>query len=624
MLLYTRRALPKIPKKRSRAGCEFCRVKEAGQECVYGPVRPRQRRSTAQNEADQAGTDASAWTELPLTAAYDESFDAGGVAGDGAAAGSSSQLCRASSLPLRGSSSSSSRVAAAVRPSSLPSDIVAAKRSWSFTRQAGAFYATPHLELNMPLFSEFTTIKGRRGLLDHFSNKLSHLIVLREDEGNPFQQLVLPMSRQSPAVASAIYALSSAHLEFRGAAVGDGVEKKSIEFHSEAARNLVNLIDKGAKGNQNELLAAVMLLIYYEVLVHREQSDIVNGHLKGAMAILNSGPATSDPTRAFLERAFRFYDVIAALSFRRPTLSASPTLGSIDRFLPVDSRGTSQPVGSADALLGMATSLWPIVHQLSNLGALKSEVLEAETSGRVVKAEQLWAELSASASAIEASLLAWEPEPPPSPSPSSSPSPSPDHHHHSQTPSPAEAVVRGPLAGILNNAWAYRHSSLVYLRRSIYGLRREDPRVQEHARASLRFCVGTVQSEGPKGALLWPLFVAGCEVQTPADRALAAQAFAGIDEKQGMANIEQSWRIVQEVWRRADEADTARAVTAAAATVGEGEGGEAGSGDVAAVGMIGLQNTDSLDAGEMRGPDFAEEDLWRQVCRDMELSVVFG
>lgn len=125
----------------------------------------------------------------------------------------------------------------------------------------------------MPLFSEFTTIKGRRGLLDHFSNVLSHLIVLREDESNPFQQLVLPMSRQSPAVASAIYALSSAHLEFRG--VAGVVEKRSIEFHSEAARNLANLIERGAQGNQNELLAAVILLIYYEVVSLQNYRGVV-------------------------------------------------------------------------------------------------------------------------------------------------------------------------------------------------------------------------------------------------------------------------------------------------------------------------------------------------------------
>ncbi|KAJ6785133.1 hypothetical protein PWT90_07575 [Aphanocladium album] len=444
--------------------------------------------------------------------------------------------------------------------------------TWSpMHRQAGAFYATPHLELNMPLFSEYTTIKGRRGLLDHFSNVLSHLIVLREDEGNPFQQLVLPMSRQSPAVASAIYALSSAHLEFRGVA---GVEQKSILFHSEAARNLANLIEKGAEGNQNELLAAVILLIYYEVIVH--------GHLKGAVAILNSGPATSDPTRAFLERAFRFYDVIAALSFRTPTLSEAPPTGCIDHFLPVDSRGASRPAGSADALLGMATSLWPVVHQLSNLGALKDEVVKAETEGEAEKAEELRSKMETAASAIEASLVAWEPEL------------SPDQ-------ASSAADRSGPLWGILNNARAYQHSSLVHLYRSIHGERREHPTVQQHARASLQFCIGTVESAGPMGALLWPLFVAACEAHTEEDRALATQSFQGIDKHQGMANIEQSWRIVQEVWRRAD-------------------GARAEDDDMAAL-EIELENS-GLDG--VRGSKFREEDLWRQVCRDMGLAVVFG
>ncbi|KAJ4144372.1 hypothetical protein LMH87_003256 [Akanthomyces muscarius] len=471
--------------------------------------------------------------------------------------------------------------------------------TWSPThRHAGAFYATPHLELNMPLFSEFTTIKGRRGLLDHFSNVLSHLIVLREDESNPFQQLVLPMSRQSPAVASAIYALSSAHLEFRG--VAGVVEKRSIEFHSEAARNLANLIERGAQGNQNELLAAVILLIYYEVLVHRERSQIVNGHLKGAMAILNSvpavpdptralncGTATTDPTRAFLERAFRFYDVIAALSFRTPTLSAAPEPDSFGHFLPVDSRGASQPAGSADALLGMATSLWPVVHQLSNLGALKDQVVRAESCGQMVKAEELRVELETTASAIEMSLMEWEPE----------------------SSSDQAANTSGPLHGILHNARAYRHSALVHLHRSIYGARREHPTVQEHTHASLEFCVGTVESPGPMGALLWPLFVAACEAQTPADRTMATTAFEGIGRHQGMANIEQSWQIVQEVWRRADDGARARAGAA-----------EEEDGGMAALGA-GLQNS---SLGPMRGPDFGEEDLWRQVCRDLGLAVVFG
>jgi hypothetical protein len=61
-----------------------------------------------------------------------------------------------------------------------------------------------------------------------------------------------------------------------------------------------------------------MLLVYYEVvglsdptrheftnvpqLVQRGNSNIVNGHLKGAMTIMRCGPQVITPTTLFLER----------------------------------------------------------------------------------------------------------------------------------------------------------------------------------------------------------------------------------------------------------------------------------------------------------------------------------
>lgn len=101
--------------------------------------------------------------------------------------------------------------------------------------------------------------------MNHFCNTLSHLIVLREDEGNPFQQLVLPLAHNSPAVKSAIYALASAHLEGNRAQKMEN-DQKSIQFHNEAIRNLANLIGKGNNGDKNELLATIILLVYYEVV----------------------------------------------------------------------------------------------------------------------------------------------------------------------------------------------------------------------------------------------------------------------------------------------------------------------------------------------------------------------
>lgn len=124
---------------------------------------------------------------------------------------------------------------------------------------------SPLLDFHMPAFCEFSDQKHLRALVDHFCNQLSHLIVFREETGNPFQQLVLPLSTQSSPVMNAIYALTSAHLEYRG--VNSKVQ--SLKFHSEAIKGLATKVanhDKKSATDRNELLAAIMLLVYYEVV----------------------------------------------------------------------------------------------------------------------------------------------------------------------------------------------------------------------------------------------------------------------------------------------------------------------------------------------------------------------
>ena len=213
----------------------------------------------------------------------------------------------------------------------------------------------------------------------------------------------------------------------------------------------------------------------------------------------------------------------------------------------------------------MATSLWPIIHRLSNLGGLKSELKAAIAAGETAKAAVLRTELETAATAIERSLKNWI-----------QPEPTVDENGDEKAPT---------MQGILDNAHAYRHSAVVHLYRSIYEAPRENETVQHHTQRSLVYCMGTVNSSGPMGALLWPLFVAACEAKTEEDRAMAREVFQRIEKHQGMTNIERAWVIVQEVWRRADEAEI-----------------EAGGGVV----------TDT------------HPDLWREVSRDMDLTIVFG
>ena len=141
----------------------------------------------------------------------------------------------------------------------------AISRASSYPDPASAFISpasagSPY-DFNIPAFSEFTTRESRRGLLDHFCNVLSHLIVFKEDSGNPFRQLVLPMAQKSPPLLNAIYAISTAHLEHRGLQV----EEKALDLHSKALQGLANLIAHKDEGNRDEVLAVIILLLYYEV-----------------------------------------------------------------------------------------------------------------------------------------------------------------------------------------------------------------------------------------------------------------------------------------------------------------------------------------------------------------------
>ena len=264
-------------------------------------------------------------------------------------------------------------------------------------------------------------------------------------------------------------------------------------------------------------------------------------------------------------QAFRFYDVIAALSLDTPTLSPLSSDSTTGLFAPLDARGATRPVGSADVLLGMATSLWPTIQELSNLSGLKTELQSATAEGDTTREEALRSELERSAATVEEALMAWQPE---------------------------NMNVSPNYEGILNSAMAYQHSGLVYLYRSVRGVSTSHEAVQLHTHVALCHCVGTVKSKGPMGALLWPLFVAACEAQTVSDRALAQEAFESLDRRQRMTNIQRAWDIVQEVWRRADNRGEAG--------VGENEG------------------------GTPEGNAEMARDLWREVSQEMGLRVVFG
>lgn len=250
---------------------------------------------------------------------------------------------------------------------------------------------------------------------------------------------------------------------------------------------------------------------------------------------------------------------------------------SFTGLLQADSQGLPPSPASVDALLGLATSLWPVIHRLSGLLALKNEVEESVAHGDLSSTTQLQTKFDTECAAVESSLDEWQPMIP--------------ADCNLQTdlgcPTANSGVKMKQLQSIFNTALAYRHSALVYLYRTIYDCSRDHPVVQRHTSISLVHCEATVRHEGPMGALLWPLFVASCEAVAQTDRHLASEAFRGIGQRQGMTNIDRAWEVVQEVWNRADEAE-------------------------------------SIESDMAMTSEQSRKDLWRRVSEDMGMTIVFG
>lgn len=357
-------------------------------------------------------------------------------------------------------------------------------------------------------------------------------------------------------------------------------------------------------------------------------------------------------------QAFRFYDVITALSNGTSPISPAPTSACLQPLAPLGATPCTSPMGNVDTLLGMATTLWPIIHRLAGLRALKTELVNAvRTNQSPSKTAVLRTELESTAQAIETALIQWQPQLPSNFTPdgldpddddvtsdtdsgASTGSPTgtivsiysshrlPDDSEPITAPSPPTSAERPisqqpqprtelhqssrqhqdhpRLSSIHHNAQAYRHAALVYLHRTILSRTDSHPstRIQTHARLALSHCAATVRHGGPVSALLWPLFMAACEAVTEEDRGLAGRVFREVDRRQGMRNIERAWAILGEVWRRGDERREA--------LKGSGEARDGGDYEVAEE-EIGL---------EMEDED--GEELWRRVCREMGVSIVFG
>jgi hypothetical protein len=73
-----------------------------------------------------------------------------------------------------------------------------------------------------------------------------------------------------------------------------------MDLHIQALHALGEGLSRQERSN--ELVTAMIMLIYHEVLVHREKSDIVHGHLKAALSMIKPLAEDDSATNKFLSQ----------------------------------------------------------------------------------------------------------------------------------------------------------------------------------------------------------------------------------------------------------------------------------------------------------------------------------
>ncbi|KAI9814169.1 MAG: hypothetical protein M1827_003335 [Pycnora praestabilis] len=527
MLIYHRPVAPKVPKRRSRAGCVHCKEKkkkcneerpqcdrcqERGLKCEYEPVKPRKRRRTisALEQETRPATsvpgqakglfrdrlqalrhDSSSGSSIlsgsptpPLPALADEWSDSGRSVFSPSSVSSCSDPIHDldATLPLP-PLDPLERFANDGLGVKLPSpdhmnhlnhlngltgedfdeeipttrDLLAPTPTRTRTSypdlaiMSHPTHGSP-IDYSIPPFMEFSDKPSRRHLMSHFCGVLSQLMVFKEDTGNPFRQLILPMAARSSPVLNAVLAISSAHLEHQGFQT----EERALDLHSNTLQGLRRIMAEDRQANKDEVLAVIMLLVYYEEL--------------------------------------------SALS-------------------------------SVDTIFGLVTDLWPIIHRLAYLYQLKQNI-EEEARINPDKAAEMRNELETASATLELALRQWTPKV--SGSLVSADTPADDSR----------------LQSILNNAEAYKQAAFVFLFRNIHSLPRHSAKVQMHTKQALQACLRVIIFAGPMSALLWPLSMAACEAVEEVDQNTARTVFEHLERRQGMQNIVSSWEVCEEIWRR--------------------------------------------------------------------------
>jgi hypothetical protein len=340
-------------------------------------------------------------------------------------------------------------------------------------------------------------------LLDHFTNRVSRILTLFDDDSNPFHDFLLPLAMRHRAMMHSLLALSSSHL---ANANGQHPDYRNAQGHhlNEALSSLrVGLNDEGPDSSS----VATALILCLDSIAKGDTTGEYRPHLEAARHMLGTDTSAEDiPLRRFLYEFFAYHD------FANSVTILNRTPASLDQFkVPAF---IMQP--EAGALLGVLDGLFT---HMSKITLLRNHIRQRRAQGL----EAVDHKLLTQAVAIDHEIHEWEPSQPPN-------------------------SVRYIAAQL------YRQTTWVYLYRTMMPSA-GSPKILKAVQSGLEFLRLLPEQAGTQSILLMPLFLLGCAAFDPAQRPEISQRFTGLHEWSGLGNIIPAHDVVKKIWELMDAGD---------------------------------------------------------------------
>ncbi|KAK9364776.1 fungal-specific transcription factor domain-containing protein [Lipomyces kononenkoae] len=355
--------------------------------------------------------------------------------------------------------------------------------------------------------------RRQKELVNHFAGNMTTVISYYRGERYCEKHMLFLLANAPPSgpLVLSLCALASAHLaQLRGA------QDEHPEYFTGAMQHVSgSLIQSSTKCPQTELLASILVLVYYQI-AKGGHPDTIASLLDGGYRIITGMLANMLPmtdvysipeSTVFLLRIFQYFDVIFSLSthFKLRDLSLRLQL-----FLETYSRSNTHSQTDIDPVIGLAAGLWPLIVQMCVL------CNSCDFGANVTP------EIQFQASILGLELGVWQ--------------------------VPGQSWGRDLLLEVAMQeaAKVFQFAAQIYLLR-IVGLVDK-----EHTKSLVK---GALESlgrvctlDGNMAALLWPVSVVASECADAADRVFVRAVFAKLRKRQGMKNVESVLKGIESQW----------------------------------------------------------------------------